>query len=139
MKRKLTNRRGGTGGGRHPFSWVPGESVIREKAKCADETLFISSKRTKESFVLVRTLGPACFTVIRFLAIEGQLLQLSLRYFYNKWERNSIQRERKLRLEGLFVELEPVSFSIFRPYEQLALQYLFLKVVQEAGKLPFGK
>lgn len=72
--------------------------------------------------MLVRLLGATHFSIIRLLAIEGQILQLELRVLQNKWELEILKRDCKLRLEGLFVELELVPYQVYRLYERLALR-----------------
>lgn len=100
----------------------------KNKARAPAKAFYISRKRSEGDFVLVRILGAAHLGVIRFLAIEGQILQLELRVLKNKWELEILQRDCKLRWEGLFVELEAVSYQEYISFERIALRQLFNKL-----------
>jgi hypothetical protein len=114
-------------------SFASKRASIRKNAKVSDKTLFISRKRSTEDFVLVRILGATHFYVIRCLAVEGQILQLDLRLLQNKWELDVLKKDRKLRLEGLFVELEEASSLEYSSYERIALRQLFKKLTSRLG------
>lgn len=86
--------------------------------------LFISRKRSKNDFVLVRLLDAASYSVIHYVAIEGQVLQVEVLYIRNAYEREQLQKRRKLCAGGLFSELEPVSAREYRRYERIARRHL---------------
>lgn len=86
--------------------------------------LFISRKRNRHDFVLVRLLDAAAYSVIHYIAVEGQVLQMEVLYLHNAYEREQLQKRRKLCAAGLFVDLEPVSAREYRRYERVARRYL---------------
>ncbi len=98
-----------------PFSENPDQSGSETSGpvKPVEEGLFISRKRSKGDFVLVRVLNSTCFSVIHFVAIEGQVQQMEVRYINNAYELELIQRTKKLCSDGLYVELEPVAVEEF--------------------------
>lgn len=87
--------------------------------------LFISRKRSRHDFVLVRLLDVASFSVIHYIAVEGQVLQMEVLYLHNAYEREQLQKRRKLCAAGLFVDLEPVSAREYRRYERIASRHLW--------------
>lgn len=117
---------------RHRFSFMLKEVSEKLKAGSPAKAFYISRKRSKEDFVLVRLLGTAHFSIIRLLVIEGQILQLELRILQNKWEFEILKKECKLRWEGFFVELEAVSFQEYIFFERIALRQLHKKLTSRS-------
>jgi hypothetical protein len=72
--------------GKTYFSFLTGNTLKRHENGVPEEMLFMSRKRSKGDFVLLRILWPDCFSIIRFLAIEGQLLQPELWYLQNRYD-----------------------------------------------------
>lgn len=117
---------------RRRFSFMLKEVSGKLKAGSPAKAFYISRKRSEGDFVLVRILGSVHFCIIRLLAIEGQILELELRVLQNKWELEILERDCKLRLEGLFVELEAVSFQEYISFERIALRRLFKKLTSRS-------
>ena len=90
----------------------------------AQEGLFISKKKCKSDFVLVRELSSSCFSVIHLVEIEGKVQQMELRYINNAYELELLKRTRKLCTEGLYVELEAITGEDYKKYERVARVHL---------------
>ena len=99
---------------RDPVPWA------MEVERC----LFISRKKSKDDFVLVRMLSSSSYSILHYVAIEGRVMQMELRYIYNAYEATLLKRTRKLCSEGLFVELEAVSEKEYRQFERVAMRHL---------------
>jgi hypothetical protein len=61
---------------------------------------------------------------MHYVAIEGKVLQMELRYIHNFCEVELLKQSKKLCSEGLFVELEFVSDHEFRHYESTFIKQL---------------
>lgn len=114
------------------FTFSPAAKLQRQAGKLPDDMLFMSIKRNKKDFVLVRILDTSCFSIIRCLSIEDQLCQLEVRFMQNRYELEELRRKRKLRSEGLYAELEAVSSSEYVRYERLARRHLQKVFLQKA-------
>lgn len=99
------------------YPTVPAFAV--QQLPLQDEMLFISRKRSKNDFVLVRVSDSSGFWLLRYLSIEGQLSECPIRYVHNSYELQMMKRERKLRSEGLYVELEAASISEYNRLERM--------------------
>ena len=96
----------------------------------ADRSLFISRKRSKGDFVLVRVLDQFSYSIFHYVEIEGKVQQMEVRYIRNAYELELIKRTRKLCSEGWYVDLEPVLLEEYRRFERIVkrhLQEVFLK------------
>lgn len=96
------------------------------------EGLYISQKRSKGNFVLVRGLDSCFYSVIHFVAIEGQVQQMEVRYINNPYEVEQIKRTKKLCSEGLYVDLQAVSVEEYERFVRIAKRYL--KEVLRSGR-----
>ena len=74
--------------------------------------------------MLVRLLDAASFSVIHYVAVEGQVMQMEVLYINNAQEREQLHKTRKLCAGGLFAALEPVSAREYRRYERMARRHL---------------
>ena len=88
------------------------------------ECLFASRKRSKRDFVLVMVLGPCSYSIIHYVAIEGSVQQLEVRYISNACEAALLLRSKKLSSGSLFVELESISEEEYRRLERIARRQL---------------
>ena len=89
-----------------------------------EKCLFISRKRSKDDFVLVRILSSISYSIIHYVAIEGRVRQMELRYIDNAYDVALLKRSRKLCSEGLFVDIETVSGQEYRQFERVAMRHL---------------
>lgn len=96
---------------------------IVKEAPSRVEEFFLSKKRSRTDFILVKITGATSVCLTRLLSIEGQLLQLEYKYTRNRFEAEQIRREKQLRRDSLFTALEPVSYLRYQPYEKLARRY----------------
>lgn len=119
MKRSRSHKAIENGRKKGYSSFMLKEVFGKLKAGSPTKAFYISRKRSEGDFVLVRILGSAHFCIIRLLVIDGQILELELRVLQNKWGLEILKRDCKLRLEGLFVELEEVPFQVYRSFERI--------------------
>ncbi|WP_017729722.1 hypothetical protein [Nafulsella turpanensis] len=87
------------------------------------EEYFLSKKRSRTAFVLVRISSSSNILFTRLLSIEGCLLQLEYAYSSNRYEAAQIRQEKRISRDSLFAALEPVTYQRFQPYERLARRY----------------
>ena len=85
----------------------------------AEGSFFISRKRSKEDFVLMRVLDLSSYSILHYVEIEGKVQQIEFRFIRNAYELELMKRTRKLCSEGLYVELEPVSLEEYRRFERV--------------------
>ena len=88
------------------------------------EVLFASKKRSKLGFTLVRVLNGDAYSILHYVAIEGKVQQLEVRYVCNAYEGELLVRSKKLCSGGLFVGLEPVSEKDYRRLELVVRRQL---------------
>lgn len=115
------------------------EAPVGEVTAGIDETageegnFFISQKRSKQDFVLVRELSSCTYSIIHYVEVGGKVLQMEIRFIPNTYESAIIRRRRKLCSEGLHVDLEPVSPEEYRRFERVVRQHLHSRVI--SGKI----
>lgn len=72
----------------------------------------------------MRVLKADAYSILHYIAIEGRVQQLEVRYVCNACEGALLLRSKKLSSGGLFVELEPVSEVEYQGLERIALREL---------------
>lgn len=88
------------------------------------EAFFISRKKSKNDFVLVRVLDASCYSIIHYVSIEGKVQEMEIRFIRNRFEIEIMKRERKLSSGSLIVALEAIGYSAYRMYEKIAKRHL---------------
>ena len=95
-----------------------------EGIQTTGEGLFASRKRSKQGFTLVRVLSAGAYSILHYVAIEGKVQQLEVRYVCNACEGALLVGSKKLSSGGLFVELEPISEEEYWRLERVVRRQL---------------